>query len=38
MDTSSNILARVDREGNYRRWFFGRCVRDVDEHFERLIR
>jgi hypothetical protein len=27
MDTSSNILAGVDREGNYRRLFFiGRCL------------
>jgi len=39
MDTSSNILAGVDREGNYRRLFsIGRCVRAVDEQFERLIR
>jgi hypothetical protein len=33
---SSNILACVDCEGNYRRLFFiARCVLDVDEHFER---
>ena len=33
---SSDILACVDREGNDRRLFLtARCVRDVDEHFER---
>jgi hypothetical protein len=39
MDTSSNVLAGVDREGNYRRLFLsGHCVRGVEEHFERLIK
>ena len=37
--TPAQIFSLVYREGNYRRLFFiGRCVRDVDEHFERPIR